>query len=202
MRQPDWIGVGVAGCATTWTFHRLAKHPEIGGEIKELNLFNDYSPAKAKEYGNYFAKFRPERWVGEWSPKYWNNPEAPNLIKKHCPEWVKILVILRNPMDRFYASGKKNLGLYFRHLRRWKDTFGEQVGVFFYDDLQKNPRRFLKTIYEFLGVSHLFIDRSADLTPQKPTVYEWDKEILNFYIPSIKRLEDYLEKDLTHWYRQ
>ena len=70
-----------------------------------------------------FAEAKPNQIKGEKSPSYLVSQEAPERIHKHFPE-VKIIAILRNPIDRAYSA--------YWHGRRvgaieTSTTFGEAV---------------------------------------------------------------------------
>ena len=74
-------------------------------------------------YLENFAEAKPNQIKGEKSPSYLVSKEAPERIHKHFPE-VKIIAILRNPIDRAYSA--------YWHGRRvgaieTSTTFGEAV---------------------------------------------------------------------------
>jgi hypothetical protein len=50
-----------------------------------------------------FSKTDSKKAIGEASPLYLFHPKSPAIIKKHIPD-VKLVVILRNPIDRAYSS--------------------------------------------------------------------------------------------------
>ena len=52
-------------------------------------------------------------------------------------------------------------GLYAARMERYLDTFGDRVHVLFFEDLQADPRREVRSVFEFLGVDPGFAD---DLT--------------------------------------
>ena len=54
-------------------------------------------------YLENFAEAKPNQIKGEKSPSYLVSQEAPARIHKHFPE-VKIIAILRNPIDRAYSA--------------------------------------------------------------------------------------------------
>jgi hypothetical protein len=62
-----------------------------------------------EEYGKLFAGVTNQIAIGESSTTYLDSVTAPALIKEHVPD-AKIIVVLRNPVERAYAS--------FMHLRR------------------------------------------------------------------------------------
>jgi hypothetical protein len=75
------------------------------------------------EYLEKFAEALPHQIKGEKSPSYLVSKEAPGRIHKHFPQ-VKIIAILRNPIDRAYSA--------YWHGRRIgaisaKLTFGDAV---------------------------------------------------------------------------
>jgi len=58
--------------------------------------------------------------------------------------------------------GYKDAGLYHRQLERYYETFPrDQIRVYLYDDLEREPERMLRNIYQFLDVDD---DFEGDLT--------------------------------------
>ena len=94
---------------------------------RELHFWNrkgQYQDgAGLSTYLENFAEAKPNQIKGEKSPSYLLSQEAPERIHKHFPE-VKIIAILRNPIDRAYSA--------YWHGRRvgaikTSTTFGEAV---------------------------------------------------------------------------
>jgi len=94
---------------------------------RELHFWNrkgQYQDgAGLSTYLENFAEAKPNQIKGEKSPSYLVSQEAPERIHKHFPE-VKIIAILRNPIDRAYSA--------YWHGRRvgaieTATTFGEAV---------------------------------------------------------------------------
>jgi hypothetical protein len=115
----DFIGIGSGKCATTWAYTCLLEHPQISGpDVKELNFFvtekNTISERDFEHYKlfynkgieSYLERFKrcPSDSVkGEISVAYLTDSGAAELIKKYFPD-VKILVFLRDPVERAYSS--------------------------------------------------------------------------------------------------
>jgi hypothetical protein len=74
---------------------------------RELHFWNrkgQYQDgAGLNAYLDNFAEAKPNQIKGEKSPSYLVSQEAPERIHKHFPE-VKIIAILRNPIDRAYSA--------------------------------------------------------------------------------------------------
>jgi len=63
-------------------------------------------------------------------------------------------VVGEYPPGRLYVE----LGFYYNQLRRYLDTFNqEQLKIYLYDDLRKDPLNLLKDILRFLGVEGSFV---------------------------------------------
>ena len=122
MNLPNFIILGAAKAGTTALFHYLKQHPEIGmSRIKETNylaLKNDpldfrgpgdadyikrFTITTESGYHDQFADCSGKRAIGEASPLYLYNPQAPAEIKALVPD-ARLVVILRNPIDRAYSA--------------------------------------------------------------------------------------------------
>lgn len=110
---------GTAKAATSSLFNYLNAHPQVcGSRIKETYFFSqNYSDDLELDLARYAAYFSPgpdARVLFEASPNYLASREnvAPR-IKRLIPD-VKLLFVLRNPVDRLYshfnfAKGKLDL---------------------------------------------------------------------------------------------
>lgn len=206
----DFIGIGAQKAATTWIYNCLIEHPEIcgarekeGGVTKELHYFHkkrslpfeknkeelDPSSIETKgleEYKKYFSHCSPDKLKGEFTPCYLYYPEAPKLIKQYFPQ-IKIIVCLRNPIERAYSQ-------YIHEVQQDKYIYER--------DLDKNLKdisfkQAIKEEPEFLerGLYYKQLRRYYRLFPEVnilPLIYEdIQKDSLKF----IQRIYDFLEVD-------
>jgi len=102
------IIAGVNKCGTTSAFRYLADHPEVcASSIKEIRFFvqepYESSDSSHDEYLSYFSHCKNKRVLLEASPSYFSwGQEVANRIVRLIPN-VRIIVILRNPVDRLYS---------------------------------------------------------------------------------------------------
>lgn len=181
--------VGAEKSGTTWLADMLRQHPQVFVPAqKELHYFNhcmdesphleNYNFTKPVDwYLNFYRAAGPGQTLGEACPAYLWDEAAPSRIHDFHAG-VRIVIILRDPVDRFlsayrygvqrgsvipadaqtiYTKYRKLLlerGLYFGQVKRYLDLFPrEQVAVFLYDDLRRDSRAFLLNVETFLGVS-------------------------------------------------
>jgi hypothetical protein len=108
-RLPTFLGVGVRKCSTTWISECLRYHPEVFmSSPKEIHFFsNDTLWSRGLDwYSHFFSGSNGHQAVGEFSVSYFSSPDAPKRIKKIIPG-AKILVAIRDPIDRFFSRYKK-----------------------------------------------------------------------------------------------
>jgi len=127
IRLPNFLIVGAAKCGTTSIAGYLAQHPEVYlSPVKEPKFFTAQfvqfplrGPGDsfvenftAKTFDEYQRLFRPvcgEKAVGEASADYlYFYAKVIPLIKKYLGE-VKIIIVLRNPVDRAFSAYKNLL---------------------------------------------------------------------------------------------
>lgn len=123
---PDFIGIGAQRSGTTWLHALLASHPDIyvPERRKEIHFFDWYYDRGSAWYASFFnPKAAPTsyRAIGEITPDYLYEPAAPERIAALVPS-CKLLVILRNPVDRAYSH-------YAKLVRddRWQASFEETL---------------------------------------------------------------------------
>jgi len=107
-RLPDFIIIGAQRCGTSSLYATLALHPAIlPVRIKELHFFdnadgyNNFRKGLAW-YGMQFPPKVPGTITGEASPYYIHHPLVPQRMRAVVPD-VKLIAILRNPVDRAYS---------------------------------------------------------------------------------------------------
>ena len=116
---PDFVIIGAAKCGTTSLYHFVAMHPAVvPAPEKELGYFTmkyrfgkqwyrSNFPTKMSKY--YFYKKTGQKLLsGEATPLYIFYPAAPGRMKTILPD-VKLIVILRNPVDRAYSHYHYNV---------------------------------------------------------------------------------------------
>ncbi len=190
----DFIGIGAKKAATTWIFECLKEHPEICASNKKETCFFSRGYHKGINfYKQYFKHCGNNKIIGEYSNEYLSDEKSATRIKKHFPN-VKIIVCLRNPVDRFIShylfnkSRKENIrnktnylakkmkdewqnekkllneGLYYKHLKKYFDLFpAKNIKILLYEDIKKNPQKFIQSLFEFLEVKKNFIPKNLKI---------------------------------------
>jgi hypothetical protein len=119
--MPNFLVIGAAKSGTSATYAYLRQHPQVfASERKEPGFFA-FEGQRAMFTGPGDRKYNRgcvtdlERYrqlvrlaagnvaVGEASTVYLYSPEAPARIRRHVPD-VKLLAILRNPVERAYSG--------------------------------------------------------------------------------------------------
>lgn len=131
---PNFLIVGAAKCGTTSLYNYLIKHPNvIEAHNKELYFFDRYYPYGLNYYrANFpiiFHKKNSEKLViGEAAPTYLHHPLTPSRIKKHIPK-AKIIILLRNPIERAYSHYQMEVKLGYENLTFEKAIEEEQKRI-------------------------------------------------------------------------
>lgn len=107
MRLPNFFIVGAAKAGTTSLWRYLLQHPDIfmPSDImyKEPAYFSNKKGIDSiDDYTDLFSGVKTEKMIGEASTAYLTSPESPERIKSLIPD-AKIIVMLRNPIDRAYS---------------------------------------------------------------------------------------------------
>jgi hypothetical protein len=188
----DFVGIGATKSGTSWIFRCLKEHPQICGSIEKETHFFDRPENYDKGidyYQSFFKHCTKSGIKGEFTSTYLDTPfekEVPSHIYEHFPN-VKIIVCLRDPIERAYSHYRTNIynkgflssysnfldasrdrrladkGFYYKHLKKYFEVFPrENILVLIYEDLKKNPLRFIQGIYSFLGVDSSFVPQSLN----------------------------------------
>jgi len=189
MGMPNFIVAGTQKAATTWLHECLNEHPEVFvPKVKEIHYFCKEPCKKSKnELGNdwYISQFpdnKSFKAIGEISVDYMYYDYIAEEIFNFNPN-MKILFILRNPVDRAYSAfrmhrrHKSNMpefcefigvdhefierGFYYNQIVRYFVFFNKKnIKIMIYEDLLKNPEAFIKEVYRYLNVNDDFVPQA------------------------------------------
>ena len=187
---PTFLGFGVQRAASTWLHNCLSEHPDVFvPEKKEIHFFNAHYENGIGWYERHFDSQTGETAVGEITPSYLH--AAPIARVRDCLPDVRLIVILRDPVDRAFSAYRllnrqfdgmtfeeacnssrgaylTNLSLYAERLREVYDLYPrQQVGVFLYDEVSSEPDRVLAEIFRFIGVDCTFRPASLQTRPNR-----------------------------------
>ncbi|QJA05897.1 sulfotransferase domain-containing protein [Thermosulfurimonas marina] len=179
MPLPNFLCVGAQKAGTTTLHDILIQHPEIYlPEIKETKFFQDNSKyKKGLDYyeKEFFGKWNGEKAVGEIDPEYMYFEYVPERIYKHLGKDVKIIFMLRNPVDRAYSH-------YWMSYRRGYETETFERAI----ELEEERIK----INEFHKNHFSYIDRGLYAKQIKRYLKFFSKENMFFIIFETEFLKD------------
>lgn len=144
-------------------------------------------------YRKYFSHCPKNKLKGEFTSNYHYFSEVPGLIKKYFPGVKIIVSLrnpigraysqyIDEIYDLKYIHKRPELskitfeealklepefiqkGMYYQQLKRYFDLFPkENILVLIYEDIEKNPLKFIQSIYRFLGVDSSFRPKASQL---------------------------------------
>ncbi len=102
--EPSFLIIGTQKGGTTSLYHDLVQHPDIhAAAVKEIHFFDDQYQHGFDWYKKNFPPDLPAgHMTGEASPYYLFHPQVPARVREWLPD-VKLIVMLRNPIDRAYS---------------------------------------------------------------------------------------------------
>jgi hypothetical protein len=212
---PSWLGIGAQRSGTTWLTGLLLQHPDFNLSRlarKELHFFDrflldEFTERDRAAYRELFD--RPG--AGEFTPGYMRWLWIPKLARETCDEGVTLLVVLRDPIERFGSAMRWSLlrrerrprgrmggqwikdkgsdaiwgGMYASQLRVWASTFdASHIVVEQYERAIADPRAAVERIWSRLGLPPAEVslsERDLHLTPTT-TSPEPDFDALREYL--------------------
>jgi hypothetical protein len=177
--KPTFIGLGAQKCASTWLYRLFDNHPDaFVSTSKELNFFSSFYERGSQWYESHFAGASGRSAIGEISPSYFPDWDAPARAHAYDPN-LCILLALRDPVERAYSNHLHDIRLghfkgsdlsfeaglannpmyleqsrYARHLSRWQEFFPmDRMLIVLQEDIHADPQAQARHVYEFLGIS-------------------------------------------------
>lgn len=129
---PSFIIVGAQKCGTTSLNGYLKSHPDICmARGKETWFFDKHYEKGISYYRLHFplkisSFLNPRLVVGEASPSYIYNPRVPERIYTHFPN-CKIIILLRDPIERAYSHYKHMLRIGFEDLATFEAAIEKEA---------------------------------------------------------------------------
>lgn len=106
---PDYLILGAQRAGTTSLYAYLTEHPRVASPLAKEIHFLDYNYARGEAWYRAHFPTRLEKWrgdflaTGEGSPYYLFYPHAAWRAKEIMPH-AKLIVLLRNPVERAYSQ--------------------------------------------------------------------------------------------------
>ena len=187
----DFAGIGFTKCGSTWIYKLLEEHPEVQtSKTKETDFFVNQDLENKPQNIKYLEEFfegEEGKVRGEFSPMYINRDETLKNIKRFYPN-VKLLVILRNPVDKRISEVMYNYrfkddmervdlneviqerfknasprSIYLDRLQKWMDHFPPQnFHIMVLEEMIADPYRGAADLYRFLGADDSYKPQAAE----------------------------------------
>lgn len=185
--RPSFIGLGGQKCASSWLYMVFRDHPDVFVTVpKELDFFSAFYDRGFQWYESFFAVADGKAAIGEISPSYLPDRDAPARAHAYNPDF-RIIVALRDPVERAYSNHLHDVRLghysgqdlsfeaglannpmyveqsrYATHLSRWTKYFpSKQIHVLLQEEIRSDPRGAARGLYAFLGVDSGHVSESV-----------------------------------------
>ena len=171
--SPTFLMIGCQRCGTTWTDAALREHPEVFLPEAKQSYFFDRNYEKGIDW--YLERFQGSegyKAIGEVATGYCLLESIP-LMHQNFPD-IQLMMVMRNPIHRAYSnyqarkveSGWTSFanalerepdlltrGEYIDQLEMlFKYYSRDQVLPLFYEELNRDDEKYLKSILNFLNV--------------------------------------------------
>ena len=155
---PNFLIIGAQKCGTTSLYQTLSQHQSVKpAYVKEVRYFNNFYDKSINwyraHYPSYLSIYRNKKlygrdcMTGEGEPSYLPNPIVPQRVFDLIPD-AKLIVMLRNPVDRAYSH-------YNHRLQRGREKLSFEGVVKLDKEKLKNGWGNLETRdYKSLGTLH------------------------------------------------
>ncbi|MGI9502391.1 MAG: sulfotransferase family protein [Geminicoccaceae bacterium] len=178
MTKPTFLGLGAQKCASSWIHQVLQSHPDVFvSDPKELDFFTNIYNRGYTWYEQHFDGAGAAKAIGEVSPSYFCDQQAPERVYRYDPD-IKLVLSLRDPIKRAFSNHLHEIrkghyqgddltfeaalpanpmyveqSRYGKHLARWLEIFPiEQILILIHEDIAAEPIAQVRRLYAFLNV--------------------------------------------------
>lgn len=176
-----FLGIGAQKAGTTWLYEMMRLHPSIHFPAgKEVHFWD--RPFTVADKTQYLSQFlASDQRCGEITPAYAMLDEATIAELRDLAPGLRIIFIIRHPIDRawssalmalehaemtleeasdqwfidhFHSFGSLARGDYLRTIINWRRAFGVYaVLIRFHEELQRDPRVLLAAVANHLDIA-------------------------------------------------
>lgn len=198
---PNFLLIGAQKAGTTALSYYLSQHPQVFmSPVKEPGFFafenqspnfsgpNDYQSFRLvttdlNQYQQLFEEVSSEKAIGEASTWYLYHPAAPNRIRYYIPD-VKLIAVLRNPVDRAFSSYMHLVKQGREPLASFKDALAQEENrinagwgyLWYYKQMGLYANQIKRYLKEFENSQlRIFLYEDLDNSPEKVL-----KEVFSF----------------------
>lgn len=180
--KPNFLIIGSPKCGTTSMYKYLSQHPNIEfsnrkepkffcWNDKDLNfrgnsrVLNQIKATTIQDINEYLALFKNKTstHIGEASVDYFHSENTAKSISDFNPK-MKLILILRNPVERAYSDWKHNVKMGYENIRSFRKAIDaiagrkKNNGVPYFDYLGKgNYASHLKEYLSYFNRQNLLV---------------------------------------------
>lgn len=190
---PDFIVIGAKRCGTTSLYYYFGQHPSINSSAHDkLGFFDDNFELGINWYKSHFPIQKRNFLTYDVTATYIQSANVAKRIKKLLPN-VKLIAILRNPIDRAFSE-------YNETVRENSEKLSFEDAITFEMNEQKNPNsknyltkgkyaNQLTYWYEIFPKKQLLIISAEDLQNNTQNTLQSIFQFLNLPNYSIKDIQ-------------
>ena len=225
---PAWLGIGAQRSGTTWFTDLLVQHPRMGlsdrGKKERHAL---YRLGGLDDEQGYLTSFDGDILRGEWTPFYLRALNTPPLARRLCQPDAPMLVLLRDPVERFASAirlwiqrqrrGKSETfrfvlgdaqwaGMYADQLDAWRKIVGrDRLEILVYENVREDPAHACLRVWSRLGLDPVSLTGVGERAHTSTGHIDWEwpeglRETLTvLYAPQVRRLRDEWQVDVAPW---
>lgn len=209
MKKIHYRNIGFPKTGTTWLYTQLISHPDV--DHKPHTAFKEFEGKSKEEYVDFYSNYDVSFNL---RTNLYNVPEQlyyATHISMFLRNPYEILNSYHNFFKRFpdyktTAKGFLNFDdWYFRSLTDMNKIFQDWKHVdlrfFFYDDLNNDPKTFMHSICEFIGIRQYHdprIGKKLETNITEQLIFK-DESIVKYINEQIEITENKTKRSLAHW---
>ncbi|HUM93585.1 MAG TPA: sulfotransferase [Candidatus Competibacter sp.] len=218
----SFLGIGAQKAGTTWLYEHASRHPQLAFPLGKEAHFWD-RPHDAAAIAAYLKHFQTDGVAGEITPSYAALPSETVREIYACNPRMRLIYLLRNPMDRawssalmalqraqmtldeasdawfsdhFHSAASLKRGDYQTCMETWRAVFPEQqLLILRFEQIVNEPETLLNRCFIYLQVAPMEPDQLRRQGCRQPVFTGPGYPLRPSLKPILKRLyQDKIEK--------
>ncbi len=218
MRKIHYRNLGYPKSGTTWLYVQLRSHPEVDGKLRDS--YKEFTSINLQEYKKAYQDYdvsincNPRVFTSLKSEDHFEHPIHIHEYTTHLTvsfrnvyEVLTSLYNMKKHLDHNFKTTVEDFvgsqSEFYKDLEKTFEYWNKcklPIKYMFYDDLVNDPKQYFYDVCDYIGIKRSYKDIGVKFKTHINTPITFDNtDIINYINESISVIENYTNRNLSHW---